>query len=161
MKKLFVTISLMIFFNCILFAGGNPDQVNEYGDLNSERRLLIATENTNFKDSLVRKLVMDLNDGNTYIRVIYHNSIDINTEDPRNYKAFLIINSGQQAIVRPWITKYLNSIKAYDDNVILVTTKITNWTPDVEVDSITTASNTSLIDDLVAELESKINILLE
>lgn len=160
MRKVIVIIIIFIFcFN--LFAEGKVD-TQEIGTLNLERKILIATESTNFKDSLLRVLLEKINDGNTYINVISHMHGELVDIDPRDYGAVLIINSGQRAIVRPWISEWLNSVSAYDDNIILLTTHVTEWTPDVNVDSITSVSisQPEVYEEFADKLVNKINALL-
>ena len=122
----------------------------------AEHRVLIATENTAFKKAFVRALAAELEDGNTEVVVIDHKKGELAGVDPRDYTAVFITNSGVQARVRPYITDWLASVAGHDGNVILHTTQITNWTPDVTVDSITSASQKSHIDELVAEVAGKI-----
>jgi hypothetical protein len=159
MKKIIIIISISFLISGVLFAEG-ATEAKEFGNINSDRRVLIATENSNFKDSLVTEIVSLLNDGNIYIKVLLHKYEDLNNEDPRNYGAVLLINAGQKSIVRPWVTEYLNNVSEYNDNIILLTTIVLDWEPDVEVDSITTASDMGVVSDLASELAVKINALL-
>ena len=160
------TVIIIVIFTCIfslnLFAEGTVE-TQELGTTNLERKVLIATESTNFKDSLVQILVESLNDGNTYIKVISHMNGELTDIDPRNFGAVLILNSGQKAIVRPWITEWLNSVSAYDDNIIVLTTQTTEWIPDINVDSVTSASvsEKEAYEEVAGQLFDKINILLK
>jgi hypothetical protein len=97
-------------------------------------------ESTSFKDALVEEIIEGLNDGATYIKVIDHKS-SLGGVDPRDFTVVFITNSGAKAEVRPWVLEWLESVKNYDDNIILHTTQINDWNPPVEVDSITSASD--------------------
>ncbi len=156
-----IVIVIMFIFSINLFAEGKVE-TQELGTLSLERKVLIATESTNFKDSLLRVLLEKINDGDTYIKVISHMNGDLTDIDPRDFGAVVVISSGQRAILRPWITEWLNSVSAYDDNIIILTTHITKWSPDVKVDSITSVSisRPEVYGELVGQIANKIDVLL-
>ena len=125
----------------------------------AENSLLIIKENTAYKKALVAKLIDNFEDGNTTVTVVDHRRESLDDIDPTDYDAVFITNSGAQAKVRPKVLAWLRSVSDRDDNVILHTTQTTNWTPPVQVDSITSASQRSNIDDLVEDISRKIRLL--
>lgn len=125
----------------LAYAGGSREAGGPVGNPDAARRVLIAAEYTRFKEALVEELVKQLNDGNTYIKVIDHSKDELNGVDPREWSSVLITNSGARAQVRPHVVSWLESVRAYDDNVVLHTTQINDWTPQVQVDSVTSASS--------------------
>ena len=134
----------------------------EFGSEDTDRRILIASENTAFKNRLVSDLIDELDDGVTYIRLIDHMAGELIDEDPNDYGAVLVINSGVGARVRPWVTAWMDSAAQDTEHVILLTTQRTRWTPRVDrhIDSMTSASMTMLIDDLSEDLVRRIEQLL-
>jgi hypothetical protein len=146
MKNAWMLPALLLLFNISLIASetfGNPSAPN---------KILIATENTRYKRRLIDTLIEKLDDGSVYITLVDHKRKELTGMDPRNFKAVFITNSGAQAKVRPWVVEWLNEVSSYDDNVLIHTTQITDWDPPVEVDSITSASNNSNIDDLTDDI---------
>lgn len=142
MKRTVVTTILLAAVAAgTAYAGGSREAGSPVGNPDATRRVLIAAEYTRFKEALVEELVNQLNDGNTYIKVIDHSKDELNGVDPREWSSVLITNSGARAQVRPNVVGWLQSIAAYDDNVVLHTTQINDWTPQVQVDSVTSASS--------------------
>lgn len=133
-------LSILVVFGTV-YAGGAQEAAGPIGNPNATQRVLIAAEYTRFKEALVQELVSQLDDGNTYIRVIDHSRNELNGVDPREWSSVLITNSGAQARVRPNVVSWLESVAAYDENIVLHTTQINNWTPQVQVDSVTSASS--------------------
>ncbi|WP_319416308.1 hypothetical protein [Marispirochaeta aestuarii] len=132
-----------------------------FGNPQAPHTVLIALENTRYKDRLVDTLVKKLDDGSVYITVVDHKRKELEGRDPRDYKAVFITNSGVQAKVRPWVLDWLDSVAAYDDNVLIHTTQITEWDPPVQVDSITSASKNSNIDDVTDDIVRRLRALFQ
>ncbi len=74
MTKYFFLFSMLIglFFAVGDIPAGGSGETQQAGDPSSARRVLIATENTQFKNSLVKKIVELLDDGKTYIKIVDH-----------------------------------------------------------------------------------------
>lgn len=142
-----------------LFANGQME-AQDIGTPDMARKVLIATEPTEFKNALVTEIVRQLNDGNTYIKIVNHADKGLEGVDPRQFGAVLISNSGATARVRPWVISFLNRVAAYDDNVVLHTTQITVWTPPVQVDSVTSPSDMNRIRPIATGLVNKVKALL-
>ncbi|MDC7225470.1 MAG: hypothetical protein PQJ61_01755 [Spirochaetales bacterium] len=121
--------------------------------------VLIASENTGYKKALVKSLIEKLGEEELGTELIDHRKDDLMQIDPADYKAVYILNSGVRAQVRPPVLEWLNSISGRDSNVILHTTQTTVWTPPVEVDSITSASKRSNIDELTDDIVLRIKAL--
>jgi len=160
MKKNLLVLGFILLTSFSVYAEGTREAVAPIGSPSFSRKVLIATEATQFKDALVKKLVELLTDGKTYIQVIDHSGDGLIGVDPRQYGAVLVINSGAQAQVRPWVLSWLKSIAAYDANVILLTTQITVWNPPVKVDSVTSASSMPDLDKIAGGLVARVNKLL-
>lgn len=150
-SRIFIVLLLLMFLTTgLAFANrieGNP---------NGRYRVLIATESTPYKNQLINTLIERLSDGNVMIQVVDHQRGGLANLDPRDFNAVFISNSGVQAMVRPAVMNWLNSVSAHDDNVILHTTQINNWTPPVQVDSVTSASSRGNINRLTDDLVQRI-----
>ena len=146
MKNAWILLVVLLFVNISLIASetfGNPSAPN---------RILIATENTGYKRRLIDTLIEKLDDGSAHITLVDHKRKGLEGMDPRDFSAVFITNSGAQAKVRPWVVEWLNEVSRFDDNVLIHTTQITDWDPPVAVDSITSASNNSNIDNLTDDI---------
>ena len=122
--------------------------------------VLVVKEDTSYKRRLVRTLVEKLEDQGAEVTVIDHRRGQLSGVDPSDYGAVFITNSGAQAQVRPAVLSWLGDVNDRDDNVILHTTQINDWTPPVEVDSITSASENSNISRLTDDIVDRIMALL-
>ncbi len=143
-----------------IFAGGAQEAGGPIGNPDAAQRILIAAEYTRFKEALVKELVSQLDDGNTYIRVIDHSRNELNGIDPREWSSILITNSGARAQVRPNVVSWLESVAAFDENIVLHTTQINDWTPRVQVDSVTSASSMGDLQQIAGSLLERVRRLL-
>jgi hypothetical protein len=132
--------------------------VESFGNARAENRVLIAKENTRYKSRLIDTLIEKLDDGTVAITVADHQRGELDGLDPRDFDAVFITNSGAQAKVRPDVMRWLDANSANDDNVVLHTTQITDWDPPVQVDSITSASKNSNIDDISDDIIRRIRL---
>lgn len=132
--------------------------MESYGNARAENKVLIAKENTRYKSRLIDTLIEKLDDGTVAITVVDHHRGELDGLDPRDYDAVFITNSGAQAKVRPDVMRWLEANSANDDNVVLHTTQITDWDPPVQVDSITSASKISNIDDVTDDIIRRIRL---
>ncbi len=122
----------------------------------AQHRVLIVKEDTGYKKALVQALTEELKRDGTEVVVIDHKNGELAGVDPEDYDAVFITNSGVQGRVRPDVVEWLDSVAGRDGNVILHTTQRNDWTPDVSVDSITSASQKSNISELVADIAERI-----
>ena len=122
----------------------------------AENTLLIMKENTGYKKALIKELVAEFDNGSTEITIVDHRKEDISKINPSDYDAVFITNSGAQAKVRPNVLAWLEANGHQDENIILHTTQINDWTPPVKVDSITSASTKKNIDALVEDISVRI-----
>lgn len=146
-KYMSIFIFLLIFTNIYLQS------------LESPKKILIAYEDTKYKKALKDLLISKLE--NFDIKVIDHKSDGIKDENPKDYSAVIISNSGVNSKVRPWITEWLNLHKDNNSNILLHTTQKFDWEVKVEVDSITSASKKDNLEDLTKDIIVRINKLLK
>lgn len=122
----------------------------QYGPEESQVRLLIATEPTKFKNQLVNKMIKELDDGNTTIKVIDHRNGGMDQEKSTDYTVVFITGSGVMSKVRPWISAWILR-QADTTNILLHTTQIYNWTVKDKVDAVTSASDVKGSDELASQ----------
>ncbi len=150
---------LILFITIIAVVSSGASET--FGNSNSSRRVLIVKEDTGYKKRLIRELVSRLeNEGDISITVVDHRKGQLSGVNPSDYNAVFITNSGAQAKVRPEVMDWLESVSGNDENVILHTTQITTWDPPVDVDSITSASKNSNIDEMSDDIIRRIRVFL-
>ena len=136
--------------------------LEEYGSAEAERRVLIATEKTSFKSKLVEELVSVLEDDMGYLRVVDHRKKGLDEERAADYSAVVVINSGVNSQVRPWVASWLKGADVRE-NIILVTTyRDKGWSPRYPegVDSISTPSRKADVQDLVRDIRARVNAVV-
>lgn len=125
----------------------------------SAQTVVIAKESTRYKNALVEVLVEKLEVESFTTVVIDHK--ELSSIDPADYTAVYVVNSGVMSRVRPAVMEWLDSISGNDGNVIVHTTQKSTWTPEISVDSITSASETSNIEYMTDSIVTKITALLQ
>jgi len=122
--------------------------------------VLIASENTSYKKKLVQALTEELKEEGFAVETVNLQNGELEGVDPSSFAAVVISNSGVNKRVRPQVTAWLESIVGNDDNVIVHTTKRDEWDEALEVDAISSASQTSNINDVVKEIMTLIKTKL-
>ncbi len=112
-------------------------QEGDYGA--GDKRILIAFEPTRFKKALVEEMIALLNDGSATLKVVNHMKKGLEGQDASDFDVVFITNSGATAKVRPDVSRWVEA-NGHPDNVIVHTTQRTRWTPQLQVDSVTSAS---------------------
>lgn len=150
MKK--ICFLLLILVSVSVAAGA---QEGRYG--NGDRKILIAFEPTRFKKELINGLIEELDDGSSSILVVNHQKKGLEGLRASDFDVVFISNSGATAKVRPDVSRWALD-NGNPDNVIVHTTQRTQWTPQLEVDSVTSASlrKKDEIADLVSEFAGRI-----
>jgi hypothetical protein len=150
MKKISILLILLI-----VLAAAAGAQEGRYGS--GEREILIAFEPTRFKKELISGLLEELDDGGFSILVVNHQKKGLEGLKAADFDVVFISNSGATAKVRPDVSRWV-AANGHPDNVIVHTTQRTQWTPKLEVDSVTSASlrKKDEIADLVREFAGRI-----
>lgn len=108
---------------------------------NQKKKILLAYETTEFKTDLVKKMKSLLEKDTIEVRVIEHSKGALDKENPGDYGAIFISNSGVNSQVRPWINDWISKNEKYSSRIILHTTQTHDWKVEVSVDAVTSASN--------------------
>lgn len=154
MKNKVIAMTVLLFMSTTLHA-----EPITYGPRDSKIRILLAWENTKFKEKLIQKMVETLNDGKTYIKVVDHQKGELAGEKAQDYSAVFISNSGVKSMVRPWITEWIGQ-QNKKDNILLHTTQKAYWEVKAGVDTVTSASAPQAIDVLSRKYLDKISKII-
>ena len=133
MKKNFC---IFVFLIILIVSAASQEGVYGTGDT----KILLAFEPTRFKKDLMENMIRILDDGSHTVQVVNHKKAGLEGLRSEDFDAVFITNSGAMAKVRPDVTAWLDDNGGNPLNVIVHTTQRTVWTPDVDVDSVTSAS---------------------
>lgn len=131
-----------------------------YGNKKAQLKVLIASENTSFKKTLVDKMVKLLDDKTIYITVVDHGKKELNGEKAEEYDAVFITASGVDSKIRPWIVEWLQK-QQKKDHILLHITKTHRWETKTDVDSVTSASDKGKSSGLAREYVEVIKAYFE
>lgn len=148
-----IFIALSVVFVATGLWALQPVEQQDIGSRSALNTVVIVSESSRYKERLIEAIVDELDDGRTYIAV--RNFDDFGSINPRDYDSVLVINAGVGAEVRRDVVSWLDR-QSYDDNIVVLTTQLTDWTPQIEVDSVTTASRNRNIPDVSADLVQRV-----
>jgi hypothetical protein len=135
-----------------------------YDEINSaalERKLLIASRDSDFKAAIISRVKSAYADQDIYIRLV--GIEDLKAEDPRKYTAILIINTCMGWDIDWRVEDFLNRCSDLDSVIVLTTADGGDSYPQLEgrqVDAMSSASVPARIDPLAAEIIGKLDRLL-
>jgi hypothetical protein len=129
------------------------------GDPGAPLKILIASQGSEFKEDLSKKIVQKLENDSTYISVI--DCTTLQEENAADWEAIVIIHTTKVHKIPRYVSTFLEGFSDYS-NLILISTSgggdevITEF----EVDAISTASSRSLTDTIAGLAISKIRNIL-
>lgn len=154
-KQRFCTVALLIAAVAIA-APLDPVPAADFGSPDADDRVLIVSEASRYKERLLEALVEQLATPTTYIAV--RSFDDFVALDAADYDGVLVINAGVGSEVRSQVVRWLDA-QGSPDNVVVLTTQISDWTPNITVDSVTTASRNRNIPEVSRDLVARVRAL--
>ena len=154
-KQRFCTVALLIAAVAIA-APLDPVPAADFGSPDADDRVLIVSEASRYKERLLEALVEQLATPTTYIAV--RSFDDFVALDAADYDGVLVINAGVGSEVRSQVVRWLDA-QGSPDNVVVLTTQISDWTPNITVDSVTTASRNRNIPEVSQDLVARVRAL--
>ena len=155
-KHTLLTLTLLIL-GVAAAAPLQPVPSADFGAPEATDRVLIVSEASRYKERLLEVLIEQLATPSSYVAV--RNFDDFASLDAADYDGVLVINAGVGSEVRSQVVSWLND-QGSPDNVIVLTTQISDWTPQIEVDSVTAASRNRNIPDVSQDLIARVRALL-
>jgi hypothetical protein len=166
LKKILIGIGAIIVLLVIIF--GIYLLVNrqgvaepfEVGVADMNKKVLIATQGSDYKNLMVDTLVSRLKAEDVYISIIdISNLSEINQED---WDAEVIIHTTEGYRLPEVVKEYLGRVENSDEVILLITSGSGEWKPeDCKVDALTSASKVADISEKANSIEEKVNSLLE
>ena len=151
-----------LIFVCTALAGCalRPVDRMEIGDMvNCSRRVLIATQQSAFKESIVTQVTDALKEDACYIRVVDVSELD--KESPEEYRALIIANTCIAWNVNQAVKDFLKEVEA-KQKVFLITTVAGEDCGELPagIDAVTAASKTGRSSEIAQEAVEKARLLL-
>ena len=161
----------LLFFSILLFSGCTapqyfwPQEDIGFQEINQptlEKKILIASRNTEFKSNVVNKIKDAFINRDVYIKISGLESLE--NEDANQYSAVVLLNTAMgwkaDRKVRSFLVKFGNL-----NNIIVLTTSDTSDVSvdtggDSQFDAITSASSKDETEDVANNIINKINKLL-
>lgn len=140
-----------LFAFILVLASGLTIYAQDSISSNQKRKVLLAYERTEFKAALIEEMAAILKKDSIASTVIEHSKGALNKEDPSNYGAIFISNSGVNSQLRPWISEWLRKNEKYSTKTILHTTQTRDWKVETSVDAVTSASKKKEVKNLAAQ----------
>ncbi len=128
----------------------------DIGDRQSGRRVLIATEQSQFKERLVGQITDALRDEAYFVRLIDVRRLA--DESSFDYGAIVVVNTCRAWQLDRNVRQFLAKLDDHEkEKIVLLTTRSGNWTPQlVGVDALTSASEVDRIPALAAAIVAEI-----
>lgn len=152
---------LPVLFVGIALSGCAPCMVREVeiGDKSRTNRILIATQQSEFKEAVVSKVVDALKNHAGYIKVIGLGKLA--EESSEDYDAIAIINACMVWQLDPQASDFLDSVQEKEKVVLLTTAGGEGCRPEkAQVDAITSASKMSKVDRIAETLVNKVRAIM-
>jgi len=166
LKKILIGIGAIIVLFVIIFGIyliihiQDVAEPMEVGSPEMDKKVLIATQGSEYKNALLDTLVVRLKGEDVYISVIDISDLsEINQED---WDAEVIIHTTEGWKLPDPVKEYLDRIDNPNEVILLITSGDGSWKPEeCKVDVLTSASKVTDISEKSNSIEKKINSLLE
>ncbi|MFP4211035.1 MAG: hypothetical protein ACLFR8_07325 [Alkalispirochaeta sp.] len=119
------------------------------GAVGASRSVMIVSEWSRYKERLIEAVLDELDDGSTALYV--RSFDDLPQIQANDHDAVIVINAGVGSEVRAPVVEWLGT-QGGSENIVVLTTQIYDWTPRIEVDSVTSASQNRNIPDVSRDL---------
>ena len=149
-------VCFLAFFGCTL----KTVETIETGDRTAlKSKVLIATQNSLFKDEVLAEIKKALGEDVSYFKVVDVKRLPNESVD--QYSAFVILNSCMAGRPDPRVESFIDDIPDKGKLVVLTTGRLDSWKPDSpEVDAITSASTMSETDAVARTIADKVRVII-
>jgi uncharacterized membrane protein len=153
---------LLIFLSLVLWGCASPPvETTQSGPVAVlKKRVLIATQNSKFKQAVVSEIRNALNNNSFYIKVV--DIKNLRYQGTREFSAVVIINRALAGRPDPRVESYIDNEPQKNKIIILTTGILDAWKPDTEgVDAMTSASVIRKSNKIAKKIVSKVLALVE
>lgn len=154
-----IIILVIIFGIYLLVKKQGVIESTETGDPEAEKKVLIASQGSEFKNTLVDELAGYLEKKEVYLKVVdvtVLNDIDVDTWD-----AVVLIHTTEMNRLQSDVKAYLDRVQDYGRVILITTSGPGTWkTEEYFVDIITSASKQEELPTLTEEVKHRLDIML-
>lgn len=123
------------------------------------RKVLIAAEDSAWKDALVNRVVTRLSVGGPFIKVVRMEKLP--QTEVADYDVIVLVNSCKAWGLNARVQQFLETNPVHDRVILLTTLGDPDWNhPDLGVDTVTSASSMDNLTDMANNLTARINARL-
>ncbi|MFH1435304.1 MAG: hypothetical protein ABIJ56_06275 [Pseudomonadota bacterium] len=133
---------------CAGCAGNRP--LIEVGDVNAEKKVLIAVKKTDFKSKVIDRVARTLEKESYYIKVVGLDELDY--DEAQAYGAIVIFNSRMVGRMNPRVYGFLKKGEKNPKVIVFTTVANEKRSNKVKVDIITSASKPHRVEEKSDEL---------
>jgi hypothetical protein len=165
LKKILIVLGSLIVLFIIVFGiyllmnRQGVAESFEVGSADMSKKILIASQGSEYKNLMVDTLTSRLKGEDIYISVI--DISGLNQINQKDWDAEIIIHTTEGYKLPVPVKEYLDSIENPDEVILLVTSGSGQWKPEsYKVDILTSASKVAEISKLADSIMVKVNSLL-
>jgi hypothetical protein len=132
---------LFLFLMLPLFgcAVGTVDTIESGNRAAEQRRVLVATQNSDFKQAVIQAIRATLDKNSSYIKVIDVKRLPLESID--DYDAVILLNECMAGRPDPRVESFIDHTPQKDKLVVLTAGRLDSWKPESpRVDAISSAS---------------------
>ena len=155
-RSCILMVCFLAFFGCTL---KTVDTIETGDGTALKSKVLIATQNSQFKGEVLSEIKKALAEDVSYIKVVDVKRLPNESVD--QYSAFVILNSCMAGRPDPRVESFIDDIPDKGRLVVLTTGRLDSWKPDSpEVDAITSASTMSETDAVARTIVDKVRVII-
>ena len=155
-----VVLVIALFGLYLLINRQGVVEAYDIGDSETSRKLLIASQGSDFKNALVESLTTHLAKESIYMHVIDVTDLENVKED--DWDAFLLIHTTEQWKLQPDVKAFLDRAKYLDKVVVVTTSGSGEWkSEEYDVDVMTSASKSEELPVLTNDIVSKLQEIIQ
>lgn len=152
---------ILLFSIYITGCATKPIPTTTIGAIDGRDRVLIATQESKFKDEVVTKVVEDLKNNDLYIEIT--DLSDLTNRPTEDYKVIVIINSYKFFRFNKHVKNFLENLNDNEQKkIVLLATAGSphRMNKGMEVDAISSASKIDDADDVSMNIVQRVNSIL-
>lgn len=154
---------IILFIGLLLVSGcaKRPIPTRILGAIDSKKRLLIASQDSAFKDTVVSNIISEFEKERFFIEVIDLTSLA--DKSSRDYGAIVILNDYKFFRMNNYVTQFIQRVDDNDRRKIVLITTAGNpglVKDDLNVDAVTSASKMIQTDDVSEIIIKKIYLII-
>lgn len=134
----------------------------EVNDPSLDKRVLLASRSSEFKDEIVQRIEDAFHNENVYVKIIGLDELAL--EDSNEYSAVVLINESMAWGKDPKVKAFLKQHEETGHVIVLTTSNSGGWLPNKkehDFDAISSASKSTDVDAVANEIADKVRVLLD